>query len=269
MAYYTKAVDALGSANYRVFFMKAGQPISPFHDIPLWVDQSKRVANFVCEIPQGTQPKLEIATDEPLNPIKQDTKKGKLRNVALPYPFNYGAFPQTWEDPTHKDDATNEFGDNDPIDVCELSGIPRKTGEVVPVKILGTYAMIDEGETDWKILAIALDSPLAEQWNAHTDIPKEKKDEVFAFLRDYKIPDGKPANVFAFNDELQNAEFAVSKVTETAAQWKKLITGASDKKQLNIENTTLDSNESPGVIAADTAEKIVVDAFTSYVNAKV
>ena len=30
----------------------------------------------------------------------------------------------------------------------------HKRGEVVPVKVLGTLAMIDEGETDWKMLAI-------------------------------------------------------------------------------------------------------------------
>ena len=206
---------------------------------------------------------------EPLNPIKQDTKNGKLRDVAYPYPFNYGAFPQTWEDPTHKDDSTDAFGDNDPIDVCELSGVVRKTGDVVPVKVLGTLAMIDDGETDWKIIAIALDSPLAEKWDSHEDVPKEKKEEVFTFLRDYKIPDGKPANVFAFDGAYQDKDFAMKKIEETANQWTKLATGAipakTEKYDLSIANTTLDANQYPGSIAADTAEKIVVDAFTSYV----
>lgn len=41
----------------------------------------------------------EIATEEPLNPIKQDIKKGKLRYVANIFPhkgyiWNYGALPQ-------------------------------------------------------------------------------------------------------------------------------------------------------------------------------
>jgi hypothetical protein len=31
-----------------------------------------------------------------------------------------------------------------------------------------------------------------------------KLDEVFTFLRDYKIPDGKPANTFAFDGQLKD-----------------------------------------------------------------
>jgi hypothetical protein len=35
--------------------------------------------------------------------------------------FNYGCFPQTWEDPTFiHPDAEGCRGDNDPLDVCEI-----------------------------------------------------------------------------------------------------------------------------------------------------
>jgi inorganic pyrophosphatase len=35
--------------------------------------------------------------------------------------FNYGCFPQTWEDPTYvHPDAEGCRGDNDPVDVCEI-----------------------------------------------------------------------------------------------------------------------------------------------------
>ena len=42
---------------------------------------------------------VQIATGEPLNPIKQDIKKGKLRYVNNCFPYkgyiwNYGALPQ-------------------------------------------------------------------------------------------------------------------------------------------------------------------------------
>lgn len=85
--------------------------------------------------------------------------------MAYKYPFNYGAFPQTWENPGTVHPDTNAKGDNDPIDVVELSGNAGKTGDVKHVKILGTYAMIDEGETDWKILAIDVNDPHANQLN--------------------------------------------------------------------------------------------------------
>ena len=48
--------------------------------------------------PPATHP-CQIATGEPLNPIKQDMKKDKLRYVNNCFPYhgylwNYGAFPQ-------------------------------------------------------------------------------------------------------------------------------------------------------------------------------
>ena len=38
-------------------------------------------------------------------------------------------------------------------------------GEVLQVKVLGVVALIDEGETDWKVLAINVNDPLAEKMN--------------------------------------------------------------------------------------------------------
>ena len=65
--------------------------------------------------------------------------------------FNYGAFPQTWEDPSHVTPDTGCAGDNDPIDACEIGTKMYRTGSVVKVKVLGCLAMIDDGETDWKV----------------------------------------------------------------------------------------------------------------------
>lgn len=42
---------------------------------------------------------MEVATDEKLNPIKQDVKKGNLRFYPYNINWNYGLLPQTWEDP--------------------------------------------------------------------------------------------------------------------------------------------------------------------------
>ena len=47
-------------------------------------------------------------------------------------------------------------------------------GEVKQVKILGTVAMIDEGETDWKLFCIDVNDPLAKDMNG--------KDESFFLL---------------------------------------------------------------------------------------
>lgn len=49
------------------------------------------------------------------------------------YLWNYGALPQTWEDPEHVDPRTNAKGDNDPLDVCEIGSKVAASGEVKQV----------------------------------------------------------------------------------------------------------------------------------------
>jgi len=76
--------------------------MSYFHDIPLFADQNNDILNMVVEIPRWTNAKMEISKEEPFNPIKQDTKKGRLRFVRNCFPhhgyiWNYGAFPQVWD----------------------------------------------------------------------------------------------------------------------------------------------------------------------------
>jgi len=192
--------------------------------------------------------------------------------VALPYPFNYGAHPQTWENPTVKDADTGYAGDNDPIDVCEIGGKTHKTGDVIQVKVLGTYAMIDEGETDWKILAIDVNDPDAAKLNDSKDVPKELQDRIFTFLRDYKIPDGNPPNKFGFNNELKDKALAVQKIGETHEHWTKLVSGAipnkTEKYDHSILSTQLQPSVAKSVVTPAQAEELAVGVFKNYIHAK-
>ena len=124
-----------------------------------------------------TNAKMEIDTKAPLNPIVQDQKKGKLRFVANCFPhhgyiWNYGAFPQTWENPNHKDESTQCMGDNDPVDCCEIGHRVARRGDVLSVKVLGTLAMIDDGEADWKMIVIDTEDPLAGELNDLEDVER-------------------------------------------------------------------------------------------------
>jgi len=210
--------------NYRVFFSSDdGKPISPWHDIPLYVDKANRIVNFVNEIPRGAVEKMEIATDEEGNPIKQDVKKGKLRLYPFQSLVNYGALPQTWEDPEHKDLSTGMLGDNDPLDVVEVGSRVALTGEVYPVKVLGILGMIDEGEMDWKAIAIDAKDPLASQIDSVADLENimpGKVDSIVNWFKFYKMPDGKPENTFAFDDQAKDANFAMQIVELTHDSWK-------------------------------------------------
>jgi len=224
--YGTKVISELGTHEYRVFFTnKQGELISPLSDIPLWVNKANAIGNMIVEIPKGTHPKLEMNVTAPLNPIKQDVKKGALRSIHDAYPFNYGAFAQTWEDPAFEDPRTQAKGDFDPLDVCEVGSTTFKTGDVIKVKILGVWAMIDEGETDWKILGINTDDENAAKYNDIGDVPVEIVEKVFTFLRDYKIPTGSGPNKFAFDSKLQPKAFAIEVVEQCHHHWHDAISG--------------------------------------------
>uniref|UniRef100_A0A8C9UT54 inorganic diphosphatase n=1 Tax=Spermophilus dauricus TaxID=99837 RepID=A0A8C9UT54_SPEDA len=223
----------------------AGHYISPFHDIPLKVDSKKEnLFNMVVEIPRWTNAKMEIATQEPLNPIKQDVKDGKPRFTANIFPYkgyiwNYGALPQTWEDPHQKDKSTNCCGDNDPIDVCEIGSKVLSPGEVIHVKILGILALIDEGETDWKLIAINANDPEASKFHDIDDVRKFKPGYLEAtinWLTYYKVPEGKPENKFAFNGEFKNKAFALEVIKSTHECWKAMLMKKCDRGAINCTN---------------------------------
>ncbi|XP_071952154.1 inorganic pyrophosphatase-like [Antedon mediterranea] len=264
--YSTVEKGAPNSSDYSIYFRNSnGSYISPFHDIPVYANKGQSNLHMVVEIPRWTNAKMEIGTKLDMNPIKQDIKKNKLRYVKNVFPYqgyiwNYGAIPQTWEDPSHTDPDTNCAGDNDPLDVCEIGQRVAKRGEVIQIKVLGTMALIDEGETDWKILAIDVRDPLSDKLDDVDDIERLMPGFLRAthdWFKLYKIPDGKPANKFAFNGEPKNAEFA-SKVVKTCHdQWKKLMQGTTEPKGIKCQNTTVAGSVHtiPAAMAQDQVEK--------------
>jgi len=238
--------------SFQIFISDAEGPISPFHDIPFLANPEKKTYNAVIEVPRWTNAKMEIDTKSPLNPIIQDTKKGKLRYVANSFPhhgyiWNYGAIPQTWENPNHTDESTACKGDNDPVDICEIGQRVAKRGDVLEVKALGVLAMIDDGETDWKVIVIDVNDPMADKLNDIGDVEKNMPGFLQAtreWFRIYKMPDGKPENKFAFNGEFKDAEFSHKILEETHEFWKGLVGGSADTAGLCPKNVLVDGSKS-------------------------
>lgn len=229
-----------------------GKPVSAFHDIPLYADNEKTILNMIVEVPRWTNAKMEISKDEALNPIKQDTKKGKLRFVRNCFPhhgyiWNYGALPQTWEDPNSIHSETKAKGDNDPLDVCEIGEAVGYVGQIKQVKALGVMALLDEGETDWKVIVIDINDPLASKLNDIEDVEKHLPGLIRAsneWFRIYKIPDGKPENQFAFSGECKNKKYAEEVIHECSEAWEKLITGkTAAPEDVNTLNTVVDRSQ--------------------------
>lgn len=253
--------------DYSIYFTdQNGNAISPFHDIPLRANESTNVYNMIVEIPRWTNAKMEISRSETLNPIKQDVKNGQLRYVANSFPYhgyiwNYGAFPQTWEYPGHIDSSTGSKGDNDPIDVIEIGTRLAKRGEILRVKILGIIALIDEDETDWKVIVIDINDPKAKQVNEIDDVEKFFPGLLRAtveWFKIYKIPDGKPANKFAFDGHAQNSAFATEIVNETHHFWQSLIKKEITSDEISCKNTFV--THSPFLISQENANRVIAIA---------
>jgi len=247
MSYTVRKIGQPNTLEHRVYIERDGVPISPFHDIPLYANEQKTILNMIVEIPRWTNGKLEICKEELLNPIKQDVKKGKIRFVRNCFPhkgylWNYGAFPQTWEDPNVTHPETKAKGDNDPLDVCEIGETVGYTGQIKQVKVLGVMALLDEEETDWKVIVIDINDPLAPKLNDIEDVERHLPGLLRAtneWFRIYKIPDGKPENQFAFSGECKNKKYATDVIRECSEAWEKLITGHSDPNSISLTNLTV------------------------------
>eukprot|EP00112_Aurelia_sp_Birch-Aquarium-sp1_P018299 Seg435.9 transcript_id=Seg435.9/GoldUCD/mRNA.D3Y31 product="Inorganic pyrophosphatase" protein_id=Seg435.9/GoldUCD/D3Y31 len=267
MAYSIQESGSLHTQDYKIYIRGENGPVSSFHDIPLFANKEKNIFNMIVEIPRWSNAKLEINKKERLNPIMQDIKKGKVRFVNNVFPYtgyiwNYGALPQTWEDPNEIDDSTKCKGDNDPIDVCEIGHKVAQRGEIKQVKILGTFALIDEGETDWKILVIDVKDPLADKINDISGIRQHMPgllEATHEWFKLYKIPAGKPENQFAFNGEAKDKEFATKTILSTHEHWKKLIkTKPTVADDISCDNVSVE--DSPFKISLDAANQILAEA---------
>lgn len=85
---------------------------------------------------------------------------------------------QTWEDPTSIHPETKARGDNDPLDVIEIGETIATVGQVKQVKVLGTMALLDEGETDWKVVVIDINDPLASKLNGMDRLDASLRDNL-------------------------------------------------------------------------------------------
>jgi len=117
-------------------------------------------------------------------------------------------------------------------------------------------ALLDEGETDWKVIVVDVSDPLASKLNDVEDVERHLPGLIRAtneWFRIYKIPDGKPENQFAFSGEAKNKKYATEIIHECHEAWRRLVTGESPAKtasyDLSIHNITV--QQSPGFLRRD------------------
>lgn len=196
------------------------------------------IVNMVVEIPFGTTAKMELMTTVAGNPIQQDydakTHPDRCpRFFARPIPLNYGSVPQTWESP----DTSNAWalpypGDGDPVDIVELGETPLRPGTVVPVRVLGCLAMIDEGELDWKILALRVEDPRTKSIRTVKDLERSIPgciDRVRTWFRTYKCHDKHVLGQFEFGRNVLPRSVAIEVLFQAHCMWRSLINTQRDE----------------------------------------
>ncbi|KAK0736491.1 hypothetical protein B0T21DRAFT_393179 [Apiosordaria backusii] len=242
--YSLRRVGRPFTKDYRIYFERNadGIAVSPFHDIPLYHDKDQNVFNMVVEVPRWTNAKFEISRSKSLNPITQDILDSNPRFVKSCFPYkgyiwNYGALPQTWEDPHYTNPETGAKGDNDPIDACEIGRAIARTGDVKQVKILGILGLLDEGETDWKLMVIDVTDPLSDKLHDIGDVEKHLPgllDATRDWFRIYMVPDGFPPNEYALEGKFIDKGYALNVVKECNEAWDKLVNGEIKKGDISL-----------------------------------
>ncbi|KAK2195292.1 bifunctional Inorganic pyrophosphatase/Inorganic pyrophosphatase superfamily [Babesia duncani] len=257
----TDTKGVLGTPEFEMYFKnEKGDVISPWHHIPLSTEPG--LYNMVVEIPRHTTGKMEICTSKAGTPIKQDTlKDGSVRHLDCAFYWNYGAIPQTWECPQKvtiedgKGNMNEYVGDNDPLDVIDIGHVTAEMGDVVPFKVVGALALVDQGEIDYKVFGIRKDDKFFDKINDLADIDiyyPGTTTGIREFFRWYKTPKGKPLNEFLPGKEFLNREQTL-KVIEH-----------NHKDYLDLKNGTIP----PNVIAIQTLVKMcfynIVDDVVCY-----
>ncbi|KAH7650533.1 hypothetical protein FG379_003605 [Cryptosporidium bovis] len=260
------------SVDYRIYFKnEEGRRISPWHDVPLWFSETPLLYNMIVEIPKLTNKKFEMSTKEEYTPLLQDRKLEKLRSYPGPIPWNYGAFPQTWEDPNKKGDEFVDFchGDNDPLDAVEIGAGALPRGGVIPVKTLGCLALIDDDELDWKIVCIRVCDPHASKLNDIDDVETyfpgtiDRIRKWFGLYKAIENNDVEKVNMYGHFGEPQPASYAHKVINETHHSYLKLIQDECRNHSLWVPPTR-SNNETP--LTHSTASTSINDIGTVTAN---
>ena len=167
-----------------------------WHDLPCGQNPPE-IVTAVIEIPSGSRNKYEL--DKSSGMLKLD----RVLFSAVHYPGDYGFIPRTLHE------------DGDPLDVLVLVKEQTFPGCLIDVRPLGVLRMLDRGEPDDKILAVALRDPYYEEFFDIADIPQHLLKEVEYFFSTYKDLEGKRVQITGW----EKSEVAMRVIVESIERY--------------------------------------------------
>lgn len=166
---------------------------NPWHRVAVG-DQAPYLVNGIIEIPKNTRAKYELDKESGL--LKMD----RVLFSSINYPQNYGFIPQTYCD------------DQDPLDILILSQIDVVPLCLVEAKVIGAMRMIDSGEMDDKIIAVAAHDMSVNHYEDISELPNHFLVEMQSFFEDYKKLENKTVAVEGFQDAAVAREIIVESI---------------------------------------------------------
>ena len=148
--------------------------------------------NAMIEIPQGSRTKYEI--DKETGLLKLD----RVIYSSFHYPVNYGFIPQTLGH------------DGDPLDILVLCSQAIQSLCLVQATVIGNMQMIDSGEKDDKIIAVATKDPSVNHISSIEEMPPHFINELRNYFEQYKALENKQVQI----EEFQSKEIAYQIIQE-------------------------------------------------------
>lgn len=170
---------------------------NPWHDISFGED-APNVLQSVIEIPAGSKGKFELEKESGMLMLD------RVLYSSMRYPTNYGFVPRTLCD------------DKDPIDILVYSQVEIPGMCLVNARVIGVMHMVDGGEGDDKLIAVADDDPQFKHVNDIEDMPEHLLAELKAFFAEYKNLEGKEVSV----GEIKNRAAAIEIINDSIEMYK-------------------------------------------------
>jgi inorganic pyrophosphatase len=153
--------------------------LHPWHGAS-YGERTPEIVNALIEIPQGSRTKYEI--DKATGLLRLD----RVIYSSFHYPINYGFIPQTLGH------------DGDPLDILVLCSQTIQPLCLVEATVIGNMQMIDSGEEDDKIIAVATKDPSVNHISEIDEVPRHFILELRNYFEQYKVLENKQVKIDAF-----------------------------------------------------------------------